>query len=89
MKILFIVKDKSDLDCLLKIYEKSQAKKLSEIIFLLIHDAVLVEPKSYNNFKVFASRDDVEARGVDSQFDTLDYSQILKLMSDCSKVICW
>lgn len=89
MKILFIVKEKSDLDYLLKMYDKSQAKAPDEIALLLIHDAVLVEINGDNDFRIFACSDDVKARGVSVSFDTLNYKQMLKLMADYDKVICW
>ena len=89
MKILFVVKEKNDLDFLLEMYEKPQREMDNKITFLLIHDAVLAESISSTDFKVFACNDDVKARGVDTLFNTLDYVQMLKLMADCDKVICW
>lgn len=89
MNILFIVKEKNDLDYLLKMYDKSQVKVPNEIALLLIHDAVLVEINCDNDFKIFACSDDVKARGVNVSFDTLNYKQMLKLMADYDKVICW
>ncbi len=49
MKLLFIVKEKKDLNFLLSMYEKSQTGMTNKITILLIHDAVLVEsiPKNY------------------------------------------
>jgi sulfur relay protein TusB/DsrH len=89
MKILFVVKEKNDLDFLLETYEKSQREMDNKITFLLIHDAVLAESISNTDFRVFACNDDVKARGIDTLFNTLDYVQMLKLMADCDKVICW
>jgi len=89
MKILFVVKEKNDLDFLLEMYEKPQRKMDNKITFLLIHDAVLAESISNTDFRVFACNDDVKARGVDTLFNTLDYVQMLKLMADCDRVICW
>ena len=89
MKILFVVKEKTDLDFLLEMYEKPQREMDNKITFLLIHDAVLAESTSNTDFRVFACNDDIKARGVDTLFNTLDYLQVLKLMADCDKVICW
>ncbi len=89
MRILYIVKEKTDLDYLLKMYDKSQAKMTGELTLLLIHDAVLIGQDPINNFKVFACSDDVKARGINTPFDTLDYKQMLKLIADCDKAICW
>ncbi len=89
MKLLFIVKEKKDLNSLLRMYEKSQTGMTNKITILLIHDAVLVESIPKNDYRVFASNDDVKARGVNTLFNTLDYVQMLKLIADCDKVICW
>jgi sulfur relay protein TusB/DsrH len=89
MKILFVVKEKNDLDFLIEMYEKPRREMDNKITFLLIHDAVLAESISNTDFKVFACNDDVKARGIDTLFNTLDYVQMLKLMADCDKVICW
>ncbi len=89
MKILFIVKEKKDLNFLLSMYEKSQTGMVNKITILLIHDAVLAESIPNNDFRLFACNDDVEARGVNTLFNTLDYVQMLKLIADCDKVICW
>ncbi len=89
MNLLFIVKEKKDLNFLLSMYEKSQTGTTNKITILLIHDAVLVESISNNDFRLFACNDDVKARGVDTLFNTLDYVQMLKLIVDCDKVICW
>ncbi len=89
MNILYIVKEKADLDYLLKMYDKSQAKMAGEDTLLLIHDAVLIGPNLIKPFKVFACSDDVKARGINTPFNTLDYKQMLKLIADCDKTICW
>ncbi len=89
MKLLFIVKEKKDLNFLLSMYEKSQTGMVNKITILLIHDAVLVESIPKNDYRVFASNDDVKARGVNTLFNTLDYVQMLKLIADCDKVVCW
>ncbi len=89
MKTLYIVKEKSGFSYLLKLYEDSQTKTSNEIVFLLIHDAVLTESECKKDFKVFVCKDDLKARGVSTLSDTLDYNQMLKLIADCDKVICW
>lgn len=89
MKILYIAKEKNDLNYLLKFYDKSQTKTDNEITLLLIHDAVLIESNIFDDFKVFACNDDVKARGINTTFNTLDYKQVLKLIADNDKVICW
>ena len=89
MRQLFIVKEKNDLDPLIKMYELSRPEMAREITFLLIHDAVLIEFDYFKDSKVFACHDDVKARGINSPFYTLDYTQILKLIEDSDKVISW
>ncbi len=89
MNILFIIKEKSDLNYLLKFYDKSQTKTPNEITLLFIHDAVFIESNLFDDFKVFACNDDVKARGINTTFDTLGYKQVLKLIADNDKVICW
>ena len=67
----------------------SQTKIAGEVTLLLIHDAVLIEPNLIKNFKTFTCSDDVKARGINTPFRTLNYKQMLKLIADCDKAICW
>lgn len=89
MKMLFIIKERDGLGSLLKMYERSQVFVSNEVVFLLIHDAVLTGPDLTRDLKIFACDDDVKARNVDTLYETLDYPQILRLISDSGKVICW
>ena len=89
MKLLLLLKEKKDFDSILELYVKNRPEKVDEILLILIHDAVLVQTRSLDGIKIFACSDDVKARGIDTQFETIDYSQIIKLMADCEKVVCW
>ncbi len=70
-------------------HDKSQTKMSGEVTLLLIHDAVLIGPSLIKTFNVFACSDDVKARGINTPVNTLDYKQMLKLIADCDKAICW
>lgn len=60
---------------------------LGEVSLLYLHDAVYRAPEP--DMPTFASRPDVEARGVESRCRLLSDEEVVKLIFDCEKVICW
>ncbi|MBI4316895.1 MAG: sulfurtransferase complex subunit TusB [Chloroflexi bacterium] len=86
MKILHILRDSNDpLPLSMANTQRGQGEEVS---ILLIHDAVYASvPKG---FKVFASRDDVQARGVTPDgAELIDYPQIVDLIVEHDSVTVW
>ena len=59
----------------------------SEVSLLYLHDAVYRAPEP--DLPSFASRPDVEARGVESRCRLLDDGEIVELIFEHERVICW
>ena len=70
-----------------------QQKAGHEVALLLLHDAVYdaigVKPLSEQGIAAYACADDVQARGIASQAELLDYKGIVTLMFAYDKVVCW
>lgn len=62
---------------------------VQEVALLLIHDAVLTNSDTLKGLKVFALKDDVEARGVRSEYPLLDYKGMLGLVFESDRVVTW
>jgi sulfur transfer complex TusBCD TusB component (DsrH family) len=58
-----------------------------EASLLCLHDAVYRAPEP--DLPTFASRPDVEARGIESQCRLVSDEEIVQLIFDHEKVICW
>ena len=58
-----------------------------DVSVLLIQDGVL--SRLYGAGDVYASVNDVEARGLNTSFKLVDYSTICQLIIDHEKVIVW
>ncbi len=86
MRILHIVKNKHD--TLSFSMAKGQALD-NDVSMLLLHDAILVDRGQLNGLKVFACKDDVLARGIETQCQLIDYPEIVNLIFDNEKVISW
>ncbi len=86
MRILHIVKTKYD--TLAFSMAKEQALS-NDVSTLLLHDAVLIDKGKLNGLKVFAGKDDVLARGIETQCQLLNYQEIVSLIFDNEKVISW
>ncbi len=86
MRILHIVKTKHD--TLAFSIAKEQALS-NDVSILLLHDAVLIDKGKLNGLKAFACKDDVLARGIETQYQLLDYPEIVNLIFDNEKVISW
>lgn len=60
----------------------------NEVEVILIHDAVYLKI-SCAGVKTYACKNDVEARGIESGWDTLNYEGIAKKVFESDSVICW
>jgi sulfur relay protein TusB/DsrH len=88
MKILHVIKEK-DHDLALSTALGQREDSSNDITLLLIHDAVLTREDSLEGLKVLALKDDAGARGIKPVFPLIDYQEMLKLIFDSDKVICW
>lgn len=86
MRILHIVKTKND--TLAFSIAKEQATS-NDVSVLLLHDAVLIDKGKLNGLKVFACKDDVLARGIETQCKQVDYQEIVNFIFDNEKIISW
>lgn len=86
MKILHIIRERNDPLALRAIMEPV-SEEIVEVGVLLLHDSVLSTLP--DGIKVYACRDDVEARGIKVLYSTLDYGEIIKLIFDYESVITW
>lgn len=84
MKILHILKREED-QFVKEVIEHDRAVK--ELSILLIQDGVLSKFREDKN--VFASVNDVEARGLNVKCNLVDYPAICKLIIEHGKVIVW
>lgn len=85
MKILHIVRshtDKRPIEL-----AELQREQGNEVALLLIHDAVLAAPST--NIKTFVCRDDMVARGVEANAETVDYDAIIRLIFAYDSISCW
>lgn len=60
----------------------------NETELILIHDAVYLKI-SCAGVKTYACKNDVEARGIESNWETLDYNDIIKKIFGSDSVTCW
>lgn len=96
MKVLHIVKAK-DHGLALSTAIGQAEEPSNEVTLLLVHDAVLWNPPhppqtdwtGWKNLRVCALKSDVEARGIQSSYPLIDYQEMLRLIFDSEKVICW
>jgi len=84
-KILHVLKSGHDPDALEIL--RQQAKDGAEVSVLLLHDAVRTPMEGIE--RVYACRDDVEARGGTPQGEIVDYDAIIPLLLEAETVICW
>jgi len=59
-----------------------------EVSVLLIHDGVTTKVND-PNVKIFALRDDIEARGIQSDYETIDYAAMADMIFEAKTVINW
>ncbi|NOY53799.1 MAG: hypothetical protein GXP58_09295 [Deltaproteobacteria bacterium] len=83
-KILHVLKSRQD-PYAVEILEEQAAG--AEVSVLLLHDAVLTPVEGIE--KVYACRDDVEARGKSITGELVDYDAIVSLLLEADAVICW
>ena len=86
MSILHIIKRPNDrlaYDMVLK----QQTRQGREVVVLLMHDAVYTPPQG--DMEVWACRDDVEARGIESAAKLIGYDEIVELLLKSESTVCW
>ncbi len=84
-KILHVLKSRQDPYALELLHEQQEAG--AEVSVLLLHDAVLTPVDGIE--KVYACRDDVEARGGTAAGEIVDYDAMLSFFLEADSVICW
>jgi sulfur relay protein TusB/DsrH len=87
MKLLHIIREKGHELALSTALAQSTGG--TQVILLLIHDAVLTNRDSLKGLEAFALKEDVEARGVEVTYPLLDYDGMLELIFRTDKVITW
>lgn len=85
VEILHLIKEHGDSIALEVVREQSKNR---DVAVLFIQDGVL-DADDVGLDVVYASRPDVEARGILSSGRLLDYPQIMELIFACGKTICW
>lgn len=85
MKILHIIRMRND--ALAMEVAAAHQKEGYQVALLLLHDAVL--SPSPLGIVTYACRDDVRARGIESQAELLDYDGIIEAIFAYDKVVCW
>lgn len=86
MKVLHIIRREED-QLVRGIIEYDMTVRDASI--LLIQDGVLSRFKFRDEAKVFASVNDVEARGINVYYNLVDYPAICQLILEHDKVIVW
>jgi sulfur relay protein TusB/DsrH len=86
VKILHIIKGHGD-DIALDIIKEQL--KFENISILLMQDGVLDCDKLDLDVAICASKADVVARGIKTWKELLDYDEIVDLIFNSEKVICW
>jgi len=86
MKVLHIIRgvdEKTPLDIIE--YEADR----HDVTVLLIQDGVLYTDIKSSKYRIYASADDVMARGVDVPFRRVDYNRICDMIIENDKVVVW
>jgi sulfur relay protein TusB/DsrH len=86
VKILHIIKKTNDTFAW-QTAARQQQKKGNRISILLIHDAVFNPIQ--DDMEVFACRDDVVARGVETKASLVSYEEIVRMLLDADSVVSW
>ena len=87
MKVLHIIKKTNDTYAW-EAASRQRGKKDGQVFVLLLHDAVLAQSPGDAD-GVFACRDDVAARGVQTQAPLVGYEEIVKMLLEADSVVCW
>jgi sulfur relay protein TusB/DsrH len=85
-RTLHILKD-SDPSEALRIIEKQVSGGSKDVAILLIQDAVRISPSAH--VPIYTLREDLEARGLTSTFETVNYEKMLEMIFSAEKVITW
>ena len=84
MKVLHIIRREAD-PLVQEIIDQYRAK--GDVSILLIQDGVLA--KLENHGEIYASINDVRARGVDVSYKLVDYPAMCEMMIGHDKVVVW
>lgn len=84
MKVLHIIRDPREKLALEVARYQAGFKRVS---LLLIQDGVLADIKS--DFSVYALGEDMEARGIQGRYPSVDYSEMVGLITGHDQVIVW
>ncbi len=84
MKVLHIIRDPRE-KLALEVARYQAGSK--EVGLLLIQDGVLADLKL--DLPVYALADDVEARGIQGRYPSVDYSEMVGLITGHDQVIVW
>ncbi|MDX1763077.1 MAG: DsrH/TusB family sulfur metabolism protein [bacterium] len=86
MSILHIIKRPNDRFAYEMVLNQQECQGRA-VAVLLLHDAVYTPPQG--NMEVWACRDDVEARGIESAAKLIGYDEIVKLLLKAESTVCW
>jgi sulfur relay protein TusB/DsrH len=87
MKILHIIKKTTDTYAWDTV-GRQRKKSGEQVGVLLLHDAVFTQLPEEGSW-VFACREDVTARGIDTVATLVGYENIVEMILDADSVICW
>lgn len=87
MKILHLMRQLHDQSAL-DIISRQAADPHHEVAVLLLHDAVYVPP-SLAGAELYACKDDVMARGLETSGKLLDYTEMIDLIFAAERVVVW
>ena len=86
VKVLHIIRSNGDSLARRMIDEIAAGIDSAEQTLLLMQDGVYMQPP---DMKVFASADDVRARGIATDVALVEYVQIVEMVFEHDKVITW
>jgi len=86
MKILHVMRNTGDAFAWQTIGRQIE-KKENRVSVLLLHDAVFSAIQKGG--EVYACRDDVESRGVNTSASLVGYPEIVTMLLETDSVVCW
>ncbi len=92
MKTLHVIKEKNHALAISTAVDqagKNSAAGNGHLAVLLIHDAVLTAEDRLKGLETVVLKDDAAARAVELPYPSIDYDEMIKLIFDSDKVICW
>jgi sulfur relay protein TusB/DsrH len=86
VEILHVIKSHGDKIAFDIIKEQVKSR---DVAVLLIQDGVLEADTVDMDVEIYASKSDVEARGIKTGVRLLHYEDVVELIFDSEKVVCW